>query len=104
MKKYVIILLFIVSLIVYSKPSDKIKFDETELTPLEKEFFTKIDNGDTNDIELYYDGFIIASGITDEDEFKFYREKLNDIRNMAKDELSQYVDEGAYDFGNRLLL
>ena len=104
MKKYVIILLFIVSLIVYSKPSDKIKFDETELTPLEKEFFTKIDNGDTNDIELYYDGFIIASGITDEDEFKFYREKLDDIRKMAKDELSQYVDEGAYDFGNRLLL
>lgn len=104
MKKYVIILLFIVSLIVYSKPSDKIKFDETELTPLEKEFFTKIDNGDTNDIELYYDGFIIASGITDKDEFKFYREKLDDIRNMVKDELSQYVDEGAYDFGNRLLL
>ena len=74
-----------------------------ELTKLEYDFFTKIDNGETNDIELHYDGFIIASGITDEEEFQFYRSKLDDIRNLAKSELSQYVSEGAYEFGKRLL-
>ena len=71
---------------------------------MEFDFFTKIDKGQTNDIELHYDGFIIASGITDEDKFKLYKEKLNDIRNSAKSELSQYAGEGAYDFGKRLLL
>ncbi|WP_295163249.1 lipopolysaccharide assembly protein LapB [uncultured Brachyspira sp.] len=106
MKSYVkIILFFIFSAysIVYSKPSDKIKFESGELTELEYNFFTKVDNGETNDLELHYDGFIIASGITDEEEFKFYRQKLNDIRSLAEKELSQYVKEGPYEFGKKLL-
>ena len=73
------------------------------MTKLEYDFFTKIDKGITNDIELHYDGFIIASGITDETEIKLYREKLNEIRNLAKIELTQYINEGAYEFGKRLL-
>ena len=105
MKKYfkIILLLLIISSIIYGKPSDKIKFNSNEVTKLEYDFFTKIDKGITNDIELHYDGFIIASGITDETEFKLYREKLNEIRNLAKIELTQYINEGAYEFGKRLL-
>lgn len=105
MKKYfkIILFLLIISSIIYGKPSDKIKFNSNEVTKLEYDFFTKIDKGITNDIELHYDGFIIASGITDETEFKLYREKLNEIRNLAKIELTQYVNEGAYEFGKRLL-
>lgn len=89
MKKYfkIILLLLIISSITYGKPSDKIKFNSNEVTKLEYDFFTKIDKGITNDIELHYDGFIIASGITDETEFKLYREKLNEIRNLAKSSL-----------------
>ena len=84
MKHYIKITFFIIimlSNLIYAKPSDKIRFEASELTKLEYDFFTKIDNGETNDIEIHYDGFIIASGITDEEEFKFYRGKLNDIRN-----------------------
>lgn len=106
MKHYIkIIFIFIFSCysIIYAKPSDKIRFEANELTELEYDFFTKIDNGETNDLELHYDGFIIASGITDKDEFQFYREKLNEIRNLAKKDLSQYTEEGAYEFGKRLL-
>ena len=106
MKHYIKIILFLILFsysVIYSKPSDKIKFEAGELTELEYDFFTKIDNGETNDLELHYDGFIIASGITDEDEFKFYRQKLNDIRTLAKKELSQYTKKGAYAFGKRLL-
>ncbi|PCG19333.1 hypothetical protein [Brachyspira sp. G79] len=106
MKYYIktILLFFILTYsIIYAKPSDKIRFDSNELTELEYDFFTKIDNGETNDLELHYDGFIIASGITDEEEFKFYRGKLDEIRNLAKKDLSQYIEEGSYDFGKRLL-
>ncbi|MEI0446369.1 hypothetical protein R4J03_04830 [Brachyspira intermedia] len=106
MKHCIKIILFLILFsysVIYSKPSDKIKFEAGELTELEYDFFTKVDNGETNDLELHYDGFIIASGITDEDEFKFYRQKLNDIRTLAKKELSQYTKEGAYAFGKRLL-
>lgn len=99
-----ILLFFILTYsVIYAKPSDKIRFDSDELTKLEYDFFTKIDNGETNDLELHYDGFIIASGITDEEEFKFYRGKLDEIRNLAKKDLSQYTEEGAYAFGKRLL-
>ena len=99
-----ILLFFILTYsIIYAKPSDKIRFDSNELTELEYDFFTKIDNGETNDLELHYDGFIIASGITDEEEFKFYRGKLDEIRNLAKKDLSHYTEEGAYAFGKRLL-
>ncbi|WP_157153416.1 tetratricopeptide repeat protein [Brachyspira murdochii] len=99
-----ILLFFILTYsVIYAKPSDKIRFDSDELTELEYDFFTKIDNGETNDLELHYDGFIIASGITDEEEFKFYRGKLDEIRNLAKKDLSQYTEEGAYAFGKRLL-
>ena len=106
MNKYFKIILFLLIFCstIFAKPSDKIKFNSSEVTKLEFDFFTKIDKGQTNDIELHYDGFIIASGITDEDKFKLYKEKLNDIRNSAKSELSQYAGEGAYDFGKRLLL
>lgn len=105
MNKYfkIILFLLIVYSSIYAKPSDKIKFTSSEVTKLEYDFFTKIDKGKTNDIEIHYDGFIIASGITDEEEFKLYKEKINEIRNLAKSELSQYVEEGAYDFGKRLL-
>ncbi|WP_297204387.1 hypothetical protein [uncultured Brachyspira sp.] len=106
MKHYIKITFFIIimlSNLIYAKPSDKIRFEASELTKLEYDFFTKIDNGETNDIEIHYDGFIIASGITDEEEFKFYRGKLNDIRNLAKNELSQYVEKGPYEFGKILL-
>ena len=106
MKHYIKLILFLLIFsysIIYSKPSDKIKFEAGELTELEYDFFTKVDNGETNDLELHYDGFIIASGITDADEFKFYRQKLDDIRNLAKKELSQYVKEGSYEFGKKLL-
>ncbi|MEI0567175.1 tetratricopeptide repeat protein [Brachyspira pulli] len=106
MKSYIKILLFLIFVsysIIYAKPSDKIRFDADELTELEYDFFTKIDNGETNDLEIHYDGFIIASGITDKDEFDFFRGKLNEIRSLAKKELSQYTKEGAYDFGKRLL-
>lgn len=99
-----ILLFFILTYsVIYAKPSDKIRFDSDELTKLEYDFFTKIDNGETNDLKLHYDGFIIASGITDEEEFKFYRGKLDEIRNLAKKDLSQYTEEGAYAFGKRLL-
>ncbi|WP_295154588.1 hypothetical protein [uncultured Brachyspira sp.] len=101
--KVVLFLLIFTHSIIYSKPSDRIKFEAGELTELEYDFFTKVDNGNTNDLELHYDGFIIASGITDKDEFEFYRQKLNDIRNLAKRELSPYVDEGSYEFGKKLL-
>ncbi|WP_300370682.1 hypothetical protein [Brachyspira sp.] len=101
--KAILFLLIITNSIIYSNPSDKIKFEAGELTELEYDFFTKIDNGETNDLELHYDGFIIASGITDKDEFEFYRQKLNDIRNLAKKELSLYVKEGSYEFGKKLL-
>ena len=106
MKHYIKLILFLLIFsysIIYSKPSDKIKFEAGELTELEYDFFTKVDNGETNDLELHYDGFIIASGIIDADEFKFYRQKLDDIRNLAKKELSQYVKEGSYEFGKKLL-
>ncbi|MEI0604891.1 tetratricopeptide repeat protein [Brachyspira alvinipulli] len=106
MKNYIkiaFIIIITISHLIYAKPSDKIRFSANELTKLEYDFFTKIDNGETNDLELHYDGFIIASGITDEEEFKFYRNKLDEIRNSAKSELSQYVKEGAYEFGKRLL-
>ena len=101
--KTILLFLILTYSIIYSKPSDKIRFDSHELTELEYDFFTKIDNGETNDLELHYDGFIIASGITDEEEFKFYRGKLDEIRNLAKKDLSQYTEEGAYAFGKRLL-
>ena len=42
--------------------ANKIKFEAGELTELEYDFFTKVDNGETNYLELHYDGFIIASG------------------------------------------
>ena len=106
MKHYIKLILFLLIFsysIIYSKPSDKIKFEAGELTELEYDFFTKVDNGETNNLELHYDGFIIASGITDAEEFKFYRQKLDDIRNLAKKELSQYVKEGSYEFGKKLL-
>ena len=105
MNKYFKIALFllIVCQTICGKPSDKIKFNSSEVTKLEFDFFTKIDRGQTNDIETHYDGFIIASGITDEEEFKLYKGKLNEIRNLAKAELTQYAGEGAYDFGKRLL-
>ena len=73
MKNYIkiaFIIIITISHLIYAKPSDKIRFSANELTKLEYDFFTKIDNGETNDLELHYDGFIIASGITDEDEFK----------------------------------
>ena len=101
--KTILLFLILTYSIIYAKPSDKIRFDSDELTELEYDFFTKIDNGETNDLELHYDGFIIASGITDEEEFKFYRGKLDEIRNLAKKDLSQYTEEGAYAFGKRLL-
>ncbi|MDO6992708.1 hypothetical protein Q5M87_01680 [Brachyspira innocens] len=101
--KTILLFLILTYSIIYAKPSDKIRFDSHELTELEYDFFTKIDNGETNDLELHYDGFIIASGITDEEEFKFYRGKLDEIRNLAKKDLSQYTEEGAYAFGKRLL-
>ena len=101
--KTILLFLILTYSIIYAKPSDKIRFDSHELTKLEYDFFTKIDNGETNDLELHYDGFIIASGITDEEEFKFYRGKLDEIRNLAKKDLSQYTEEGAYAFGKRLL-
>ncbi|ADG70131.1 tetratricopeptide repeat protein [Brachyspira murdochii] len=101
--KTILLFLILTYSVIYAKPSDKIRFDSDELTELEYDFFTKIDNGETNDLELHYDGFIIASGITDEEEFKFYRGKLDEIRNLAKKDLSQYTEEGAYAFGKRLL-
>ena len=78
MNKYFKIALFllIVCHTICGKPSDKIKFNSSEVTKLEFDFFTKIDKGQTNDIEAHYDGFIIASGITDEEEFKLYKGKL----------------------------
>ena len=106
MKHYiqiVFIIIIIISKLIYAKPSDKIKFNANELTELEYEFFTKIDNGQTNDLELYYNGFIIASGITDKSEFEFYSDQLNKIRKLAKDELSQYINLGSYRFGEILL-
>ncbi|MEI0525577.1 hypothetical protein R4K54_06580 [Brachyspira murdochii] len=101
--KTILLFLILTYSVIYAKPSDKIRFDSDELTELEYDFFTKIDNGETNDLELHYDGFIIASGITDEEEFKFYRGKLDEIRSLAKKDLSQYTEEGAYAFGKRLL-
>ena len=101
--KTILLFLILTYSIIYAKPSDKIRFDSHELTELEYDFFTKIDNGETNDLELHYDGFIIASGITDEEEFKFYRGKLDEIRKKKKKDLSQYTEEGAYAFGKRLL-
>lgn len=105
MKKYtVVVLFFIIIQNLIAKPSDKVKFDSDEMTELEYNFFTKIDNSETNNLEIYYNGFIIASGITDSYEFEIYKQKLNDIRKKAKEDLSQYLDEGAFNFGKRLLL
>ncbi len=103
MIRYILIALFIVTYTLLTKPSDKIKFNSNEMTELEYNFFTKIDNSETNDIEIYYDGFLIASGIVDYNEFNIYKEKLNEIRKKAKDELSQYKSQGAYEFGRILL-
>lgn len=100
---YTSLLLIIINIILIAKPSDRIKFNIGEITPMEFDFFSKIDKGKTNDIDVYYDGFLIGSGITNESEFKVYKEKLNAIRLKAKNDLGDYVSEGAYNFGNRLL-
>ena len=103
MIKYILVASFIITSILFSKPSDKIKFNANEMTELEYEFFMKIDNSETNDIEIYYDGFLIASGIVDYNEFNIYKEKLNNIREKAKDDLNEYKSQGAYEFGKILL-
>lgn len=100
---YTCLTFIIISTILIAKPSDRIRFNSYEITQLEYNFFTKIDNSDTNNIDIYYDGFLIASSITNEEEFNIYKSKLNDIRLKAKRDLNAYVNEGAYNFGNILL-
>lgn len=99
---YTIVLILSLTFSVFGKPSDRIKFKAEELTPIEVDFFSKIDLGDTN-IETYYDGFLIASGITNETDFLYYKEKLNIIREKARKDLFQYISDGPIVYGDKLL-
>lgn len=85
-----------------AKPSDRIKFAPNELSGVEEEFFTKIDGG-KNDIETYYDGFLVASGIKDPQQFQAYKQKLDYIREKARIYMSEYQNENALFRGNALL-
>ena len=87
----------------YSKPSDRVQFQENEITQLEAEFFNIIDNGNIT-IETYYDAFLIASGIVEYEEFNEYKSKLNDLRARALAELAPYALEGSEVLGEQLLL
>lgn len=101
-KIFFILFIFSFSIVLFSAPADKIKFKKEELTPIELQFFTKISEGNRH-IETYYDGFLIASGITNENDFNTYKWKLESLRASAKKDLSQYVSEGDSAFADRLL-
>ena len=101
--RLVLILFLSLFSLLYSKPSDKVLFQENEITELEAEFFNIIDNGNIT-IETYYDAFLIASGIVDYEEFNEYKSKLNDLRARAQEELAPYALEGPEVLGEELLL
>ena len=104
MKKYILIVLLIIlyNCFVYSKPSDRIKFYSNELSNIEEIFFSNVDENKI-DLQTYYDGFLIASSITNESDFLFYRDKINEIRLRAMENMLQYQNESDYNKGKILL-
>jgi len=106
MKKYFLILLFIslYSFLAYSKPSDRIKFYSDELSAIEESFFSDVDSDNNGlNIQSYYDGFLIASSITNESNFLYYKDKIDEIRIRAIENMLEHNDKSDYDKGKILL-
>jgi tetratricopeptide (TPR) repeat protein len=84
----------------YAIPSDKLILNKGDLSNIEVQFFKDIDDGELNNFSMY-DGFLIASNITDEQNFKYYQYKLLNIKTLAVKNLNQNTD--SYTLGKDLL-
>ncbi len=104
MKRFVLIFTFmlIATQFVYSKPSDIITFDDSELTSIERVFFANIDRN-RNKLQTYYDGFLIASGITERADFEHYKNKLDALRREVVTYMKGYRGNTNYERGKLLL-
>jgi tetratricopeptide (TPR) repeat protein len=93
-------LLLLLPLAVGAKPSDGVRFSPTELTPVERAFFTDLDDG-TLEQHTLYDAFLIASGLRDAVPFARSRLKFLIIRDLALREIS--TETAPYERGKALL-
>ncbi len=64
------------------RPSEIVSFKDSELTDIERKFFSELNEGELKEFNLY-DAFLIASGIKSPEEFLSYRKKLYKIRSNA---------------------
>ncbi len=106
MKKiYIFVLVFALilsQLATASTASKMISFDEAELTSLEKKYFYNI-HKNRNKLETYYDGFLIASGITENVEFEHYKGLLNKLRRDVAEYMKEHKNKTHYERGQLLL-
>ncbi len=88
--------------LLYSRPSDIISLYDSELTSVEKTFFANIDRN-RDKLQTYYDGFLIASGITEKVEFERYNNMLNSLRLNVSAYMQEHQNKTHYERGKLLL-
>lgn len=100
----IFVLFFVLSFtkFIYASPSDRIEFYSDELSSLERQYFFNIDKN-RNDLQTYYDGFLIASSITNKNEYLYYKDLLDQVRLRMFSYMEDYKDESDYDKGRILL-
>ncbi len=86
----------------YGRPSKIIGFERDELTSIEKGFFNSI-HRNRNKLQTYYDGFLIASGITENKEFEYYKKTLDSLRKYTLKYMTQHKHKNEYEQGQQLL-
>ncbi len=105
MRKHIFVLIFILVLssqFLYSSPSKVIGFEPHELTSIERAFFGNIDKN-RDKLQMYYDGFLIASGITEKAGFDHYKKMLNSLRKRTLTYMKEHQNKSDYERGKLLL-
>ncbi len=101
-------LIFIISLFsilsLYAKPSDELTLYNHEMSAVEKDFFNRVDRKNRNlDLNDLFDGFLIASCVTNQSDFNRYKSQLNRIRNDAKAYMQSIRNQSQYERARALL-
>ncbi len=104
-KLTLIFLLSILStILLYAKPSDEVILYDSEMSAVEKDFFDRVDKKDRNlSIDDLFDGYLIASSVTNQSDFNRNKAQLNKIRSDVKAYMRSIKNQSEYERARALL-